>query len=264
MSIGGTDALVVILPNQHEQFSMKALLTLLAAALIVNIGYSQEIEQKLRPFDKIVVSHKIDLVLIPGETESIRLTYSGVDVNKINIKQDGRRVHVYLEDAKMFDTGEKKDNMWERRPRYRFAQITAYVTFKTLRLIETRGEGEVFCDGKIAAKKIKVRAYGDTDIRLANVEAKTVKARLYGDNTMKIRSGEAGHVSYKLFGDNEVDSRGLESVTSNTTIYGDGRVAIYATEEARINSFGDPSLYVSGSPTISKGIIIGGVDIRRN
>lgn len=243
---------------------MKALLTLLAAILIVNIGYSQDIEQKLRPFDKIVVSHKIDLVLIPGETESIRITYSGVDAHKINIDQSGHRVHVYLDDAKIFDKGEKRRNMFDRRQRYRFASVTAYVTFKTLRLIETRGEGEVFCDGKISAKKIKIRAYGDTDIRLTYVEAKTVKARLYGDNTMKIREGDAGHINYKLYGNNEVDSRGLQSVTSNTTVYGDAKVTINVTEEVRVNAFGDHSLFVSGSPVISRGIIIGEADIRRN
>src|SRR5262249_36556643 len=151
--------------------------TLLAAILITTIGYSQEIEQKLRSFDKIVASYKIDLVLIPGDTESIKITYSGVDAEDINIDQSGRRVHIYLDDAKIFDKGVKKNdkNMFERRPRYRFAKVTAYVTFKELRLIETRGEGEVFCDGKIEAKKVKIRAYGDTEVRLAYVEAKTVK-----------------------------------------------------------------------------------------
>ncbi|HMJ68742.1 MAG TPA: DUF2807 domain-containing protein [Cyclobacteriaceae bacterium] len=243
---------------------MKAFSALLTVTLMATIAYSQDIEQKLRPFDKIVVSHKIDLVLIPGDTESIRITYSGVDSDKIIIGQSGHRVHVYLEDAKIFDKGEKRHNMFDRRPRYKFASVTAYVTFKSLRLIETRGEGEVFCDGRISSKKLMIRAYGDTDIRLAYVEAQTVKARMYGDNTMKIREGEAGHVNYKLFGDNKVDSRGLESVTSNTTIYGDGRVALNATEEVRFNSFGDPSLFVFGSPTISKGIMIGEADIRRN
>jgi hypothetical protein len=243
---------------------MKAFSALVAAILVASAAYSQELEQKLRPFDKIVVSHKIDLVLIPGDAESIRITYSGVDAGKIIINQSGHRVHVYLEDAKIFDKGEKRGNMFERRPRYRFATVTAYVTFKTLKVIETRGEGEVLCDGQITSKKLKIRAYGDTDIRLAYVEAKTMKARMYGDNTMKIREGAAGHVSYKLFGDNKIDSRGLESVTSNTTIYGDGRVAMNVTEEVRFSSFGDPAVLVIGSPVISKGIIIGEAHIRRN
>jgi hypothetical protein len=243
---------------------MKAFSALLTATLIVGIAYSQDIEQKLRPFDKIVVSHRIDLVLLPGDTESIRITYSGVDADKIIIDQSGHRVHVYLEDAKIFDKGEKRHNMFDRRPRYSFASVTAYVTFKSLRLIETRGEGEVLCEGHISSKKLKIKAYGDTDIRLAYVDTKTLKARMYGDNTMKIREGEAGHVNYKLFGDNKIDSRGLQSVTSNTTIYGDGRVAMNVTEEVRFSSFGDPSLFVVGSPVISKGIIIGEADIRRN
>jgi hypothetical protein len=155
--------------------------------------------------------------------------------------------------------------MFDRRERYRSATLTAYVTFKEgLKLIETRGEGHVTCDGNIVAKKVKVRAYGETDLRFAYLEAATVKARLYGSNTMKILDGDAGHVSYKLFGENKIDSRGLHTVTSNTTIYGDGQVRLYATEEVRVNSFGDPNLVVSGSPTISKGIIIGSARIRRN
>lgn len=243
---------------------MKALFTLLAALLIVNVGFSQEIEQKLQPFDKIVVSPRIDLVLIPGQEESIRITYSGVDKEKILIEEKRGRVHVYLEDAKIYDTGEKRSkHMFDRRQRYRYAQLTAYVTFKTLRHIEIRGDGEVFCDGHIDAKKIKIKAYGDNDIRIASLEAKIIKGRFYGDNTMRIREGEAGHMNYRLYGDNKIDTRGVRTVTSNTSIYGDGRVLMHVTREVHLTSFGDPSLYVIGSPTISKGLILGEVDIHK-
>jgi hypothetical protein len=244
---------------------MKALFTLLAAVLTLSVGYSQDIEKKLRPFNKIVVSQKINLVLIPGDTESIRITYNGVEADKIIIDQSGRRVHIYLQDAKIIDKGERRGgDMFDRRPRYRFASVTAYVTFKSLRLIETRGEGDVTCEGSIISKKIKVRAYGETDLRFAYLEAATVKARMYGQNTLKIADGNAGHSSYILYGENKIDSRGLKTVTSSTTIYGEGRVSLFATEEVRLNSFGDPSLFVSGSPKISKGIIMGRANIRRN
>jgi hypothetical protein len=244
---------------------MKALFTLPAVLLIMNIGMAQEITQKLEPFDKIVVSPKIDLVLIPGNDESIRITYSGVDEDRIMIDQSRGRVHVYLEDAKIYDKGVKRSrHMFDRRPRYRFAQLTAYVTFRSLRHIEIRGDGEVLCEGHIDAKKIKLKAYGDNDIRIASLEAKTVKARFYGDNTMKIKEGEAGHINYKLFGDNKIDTRGVRTVTSSTTIYGDGRVLMHVTGEVHVSSFGDPTVYVIGSPVISKGIILGEADIRRN
>lgn len=243
---------------------MKASLILVAAVLTFSAAYSQEFQQTLEPFNKVVVSHKIDLVLIPGDTESIRIEYSGVDKEKIIIDQSGHRLHVYLENAKFFDIGERRRESWDRRERYRHAQVTAYVTFKELKLIETRGEGNVLCEGNIVSKKLKVRAYGDTDVRFAYIEAGKVKARLYGDNTMRIRDGETGHISYKLFGDNRVDSRGLTSVTASTTVYGDGQVALHSSEELHVTSFGDPQLYVIGSPHISKGLILGNANIRRN
>lgn len=243
---------------------MKALFTLVASILSFGIGYSQELKQSLEPFNKIVVSHKIDLVLIPGETESIRVEYSGVDAGKIIIDQRGHKVHVYLDHARFFDIGERRHQSWDRRERYPFAHVTAYVTFKDLKVIETRGEGMVTCDGDIISKKLKVKAFGETKVRLAYVEASKVKARLYGENKMRILDGDAGHLSYKMFGENQIDSRGMTSVTSSATVYGEGRVSLYSSEEVHVSSFGEPSLYVSGSPNISKGIILGHANIRRN
>jgi hypothetical protein len=243
---------------------MRNLAIMVAALFIAGTAYSQRFERKLRSFDKIVVSPKINLVLVPGEKESIRIDYSGVEEEKIIIDQKGRKLHVYLEDAKILDIGERKDDMFDRRERYRRATVTAYVTFKHLTLIETRGEGNVYCDGTITTKKLKIRAYGATEVRLAYVDATTVKARLYGENTMTILQGDAGHLSYKMYGVNKIDTRGLRSVTSSTTIYGEGRINLNTTEEVHVTSFGEPSLYVTGDPVISKGIVIGRPNIRRN
>lgn len=243
--------LVVLHQNRP---AMKIFTLLFAALFFVSAAYSQSFEHKLHSFDKIVVSQKINLVLIPGSNESIRIEYSGVDEDKIVIDQKGKKVHVYLKDAKTFDL----------RERYRGAILTAYVTFSHLKVIETRGEENVYCNGTITSKKLKIKAYGTTDIRLASVDAATVRARLYGENTMTILDGDAGHLSYKMYGVNKIDTRGLRSVTSSTTIYGEGRINLNSTEEVHVTSFGEPSLYVSGDPIISKGIVIGRPSIRRN
>jgi hypothetical protein len=243
---------------------MRTLSVITAALFITSAAFSQSFERKLRSFDKVIVSPKINLVLIPGEKESIRIEYSGVDEERILIEQRGRKLHVYLEDAKILDIGEPQDNMFDRRERYRHATLTAYVTFKHLTHIETRGEGDVYCDGKIEAKRLKIKAWGAADIRLAYVDAATVKARLYGENMLNILEGDAGHLSYKMYGVNKIDTRGLRSVTSSTTIYGEGRINVNTTEELRVNSFGEPSVYVTGGPVITKGIVIGRANIRRH
>jgi hypothetical protein len=231
---------------------MKHLTILLA--LITSAANAQTFEQQLQSFNKVIVSPGVNLILIPGESEQIKIDYHGVDESEVIIEQKAKKLHVYLKDAKIVDITD----------RYRHASITAYVTFKHIRVIEARGEGNVLCDGKIAAKRLKIRAYGETDIRLAHVDAATVRARLYGANKITILEGDAGHLNYKMYGENTIDSRGLVSVTSSTTMYGEGRINLHTTEEVRVNSFGEPSLYVSGSPVISRGIIIGHTNIRRN
>ncbi len=243
---------------------MKTYATLLLALVVTSSALGQEFQQSLKRFDRIVVSPKVNLVLVPGSSPSVRINYAGVDEDRIIVKQIGKRVHIYLEDAKIIDKGERRRNMFDRRERYRHATVTAYVTFQELKLIETRGEEEVSCEGKIVANRLTVRAYGVANLNFKHIEAAKLKARLYGENIMKVEEGEAGHVSYKLYGENKVDSRALEAVTSTTTIYGEGRVFLYASEELRINSIGEPSLHVSGSPIISKGIMIGNTSIRRH
>jgi hypothetical protein len=243
---------------------MRNVMLLLVALFVANTAYSQSLERKLRSFDKVVVSPRINLVLIPGNVESIRIDYSGVDEEKIIIDQKGKKLRVYLDDARILDIGVRHRNMFDRHEQYRHASVTAYVTFKHLTMIETRGEGDVSCDGRISSKKLKIKAYGETNIRLAYLDAATVRARLYGENTLTIREGDAGHISYKMYGTNKIDTRGLTSVTSSATIYGEGSINLHTTEEVHVTSFGEPSLYVSGGATISKGIVMGRTNIRRN
>lgn len=246
---------------------MKTILTIFAAVL-ATAAFSQDpdsFERKLDPFSKVIVSPKIDLVLIPGNTESVRIQYTGVDLENIIIDQSGKRLHIYLDHARIYDIGERRrnKNMFHRRERYRHAHVTAYVTYNNLKLVEIRGEGNVICEGKILTKRFKIRAYGENNVRIDHLEAATVKARLYGENMMTILSGDAGHLSYKMYGENKINTRGMTSITSNATIYGEGKVSLYASEELRVNSFGEPSLFVSGSPYISKGIMFGHANIRR-
>ena len=127
---------------------------------------------------------------------------------------------------------------------YRDAVITAYVTYRELKVLDVRGEEEVSCDSSIDTEKFK--------------------AVLYGENKLKIKEGQTGHQRYRLYGANKIDTRSLSSETISTTIYGEGRLSVNATNEVRINAFGEPEVNVSGTSHISRGIVIGRTDIRMN
>ena len=145
---------------------------------------------------------------------------------------------------------------------YRDAVITAYVTYRELKVLDVRGEEEVSCDGSIDTEKFKLKVYGEAEINLASLHTKKFKAVLYGENKLKIKEGQTGHQRYRLYGANKIDTRSLSSETISTTIYGEGRLSVNATNEVRINAFGEPEVNVSGTSHISRGIVIGRADIQ--
>jgi hypothetical protein len=246
--------------NLSKSSLLCAILALAASAR------GQEITKKLDAFDKIVVSPKINLVLQKGDQESIRITYSNIPSNKINIELNNNRLKIYLDDARLVDKRKKNrdENYSCNVSVYRDAVVTAFVTYRELRVLDVRGEEEVTCDGAINSEKFKLKAYGEAEINLASLHTKKFKAVMYGENKLTIKEGQTGHQRYRLYGENKIDTRALSSETISSTIYGEGRLSVNASDEIRINAIGEPHVNVTGTSHISRGIIIGKADIRMN
>jgi len=219
----------------------------------------EEIIRKVPGFHKISVSPKINLVLEKGEKESVRIVYSNVAVSKINVEVINDKLRIYLDNARIVDKRERNylNDHHSNVSIYHDAVVTAYVTYRNLNELEMRGEEKLTCNGEIEADKFKLVVYGEAEVNLASLNAHKFKASLYGENTIKIKSGESEHQVYRLFGENKIDTRGLESTTAVARVYGEGRLKLHASEEVRINAFGEPDIDISGNPHISRGIIIG-------
>ncbi len=158
--------------------------------LSAQLSVAQEITRSLKSFSKIIASPRVNLILEQGEEESIRLTYTNVSPDRINIKVQGKTLHVYLDDAKVIEKTEHA-NRHGRRSIYRDASVTAYVTYTSLEYLEIRGNQELTCEGPLRAKKFTLKAYGENEIRLASVKTEYLKASLYGENDLKISGGKA-------------------------------------------------------------------------
>ena len=228
--------------------------------------YSQDQEQtqekSLSHFTKIVASPRVNVVLQKGDRESIRLTYSNISPKNVNVVVTGNKLRIFLDHARVVEKQERiySEGHTQKKSIYRDASVTAYVTYRELKEIEVRGEQELTCQGEISTDKLKVRAYGETEIDLASLNTNKLKVSLYGENHLKIRSGEAGHQVYRLFGENRIDTRGLKSTSASTRIYGEGRLSL-TTEKLVVNAIGEPVIRVNGSPHLNKGIVIGRADI---
>ncbi len=218
----------------------------------------------LESFNKIVASPRVNVILQQGDHESIKIIYNSIPEDKVNVIIKGNKLRIYLDHAKIIEKqGRVTENgQHTKRGIYAGSSITAFVTYKSLKSLDIRGEEELRCDGEIRADKFKLRAYGESEIRLASLHAKKFKTSLYGENDLKISSGETNRQVYRLFGENKIDTRGMKSAMASTRIYGEGKISVNASEEVRINAFGEPTINIQGTSIVSKGIIIGHADIR--
>lgn len=232
------------------------------AGLTSVISYGQEIAHDLKSFNKIVASPRINLILEHGEQESIRLVYTDITPDKINIEVKGSTLRIYLDDARVV---EKTRRIYprERRNIYQGVSITAYVTYRELKHLEIRGQQELTCKDPLSARKFVLKAYGENEIRLASIKTDYLKTSLYGDNDLKIKGGRAEYQKYKLFGENKIDSRELKSFSATTTIFGESKIKLTTQDELKVTAFGESKVSYNGDAHVNRGLIFGRTEITK-
>jgi hypothetical protein len=238
--------------------------TILFVALlgIAAMAKAQEIEKSLEPFNRIIASPKINLVLKHGTREEIKLTYSNVAESDINIEVHGNTLRIYLDGSRMTEKQERVA-AHHKRGVYTDAIVTAYVTFTNLEHLEIRGNQELTCEDTIESEKFKLKAYGENQITLTSVKSQYMKTQLYGENDLRIKSGKADYQKYKLYGENRIDTRGLKSFATSATIYGESKIRLNSQDALRINAFGEADVAFLGNADVSKGWIFGRTNIHR-
>jgi hypothetical protein len=252
----------IVLNTNPIIMQIRTLLLLAILGIAIHTTSAQEIQKSLEPFNRIVASPKINLVLKQGEKEEITLTYSNVSESDINIEVDGNTLRIYLDGSRMTEKLERV-SPHHKRSVYSDAVITAYVTFTNLEHLEIRGNQELVCTDTIESEKFKLKAYGENQITLAAVKSEYMKTQLYGENNLRIRGGQADYQKYKLYGENRIDTRGLKSFATSATIYGESKVRLNSQDALRVNAFGEADVAFLGNADVSKGWIFGRTNIRR-
>lgn len=242
--------------------SQKKLLSIALLLLPLHFLIAQEINRDLKSFRKVIVSPRINLVLEKGDQESIRVVYSNVPADKINITIQNNTLRVYLDDAKVNEKTERVTPS-ERRSIYHNVTLTAYVTYKELEHLEIRGNQELTCNGPIRAERFTLKAYGENEIKLASVKTDYMRTSLYGENDLKIKGGKAEYQKYKLFGENRIDTQDLKSYSATTNSFGESRITLTTQDQLRINAFGESQISYNGNADVNKGLVFGNTTIHK-
>ncbi|MDW3196138.1 MAG: DUF2807 domain-containing protein [Cytophagales bacterium] len=207
------------------------------------------------------MSPYINVVLQEGPEEKVEITSRRVDENDIHVDVDGNTLRIYLEGSRLTPRNIRENGM--SLEAYKHADITAYVTYKTLKKLSVRGDQRVVCESSLKGKRFKLKAYGDNQVLLMGVEADFFKASMYGDNRLEIDGGKSIKQKYLSFGDNEVKARDYEADFTKTTSFGDGEFSFNAKDVIKVVAFGDADIQYHGGAYLERGLILGDSDIRR-
>jgi hypothetical protein len=239
-------------------------ITLLASMLAVALtSYAQEINKTLKPFNKIIASPRVHLVLKEGDHEEVKVVYNNITEDKINIVVKGNTLRIYLDEAKVTEKQRRINGRGGRHSIYNDVSLTAYVTYKKLKHLEIRGSQELTCLDPIVAPKFTLKAYGENQISLASVRTEYFKTSLYGQNRLKIKGGKADYQRYRLFGENKIDASSLKSYAASTHIFGESKLMLSTEDELKVNSFGEAEVTYLGNAQVNRGLMFGRTQIRK-
>ena len=218
---------------------------------------AQTITQPLSAFDKILVSPLINVVLEEGEAEHIRIEYTGIDPEKINYGVKGKKLRIYLDDAKYTVKTEEvvKDGYRQKVPIYRNVYITAYVTYRSLRSLQIRGEESISCKDSLVSEKFKIRQMGESHVELAYLQTRRLKAHLFGENKLEIEAGDSQVQKYRLFGENKVYTRKMAAEKISTSSFGESDLNLSATEKIKLLGIGEVEMRYSGDANLKRFVI---------
>ena len=241
--------------------SINSIFTFCALFCLVTMVKAQDKKDyPVLPFNKLIVSPYINVVLREGAEEKVEISSRKVDERDIHVDIDGQTLRIYLEGSRLRPRNVSKNGM--NTERYRDAEITAYVTYKNLKKLSVRGDQRVVCESSLKGKRFKLKTFGDNQVMLTGVETDFFKASMYGDNRVEIDGGRSQKQKYLSFGDNKVYARHYEADFTKTTSFGDGEFFFNTKDVIKVVAFGDADIQYSGGAYLERGLILGDSDIR--
>lgn len=239
------------------------ILTSLVFSILFALTYSNRAlaqnNESVKPFDQLVVSPYIDLVLTKGPSETVRLEAENVPLEKVKVKVTGKTLRIYLDQAKMVPKQKKYvGNGYKYRTSiYEGAKVKAFVTYRDLKKLEIRGEQDVLVKDPLQQSKFKLKLFGASQVDMAGLQVKRLKAVLYGENDLYIKSGQIDTQIYRSYGENIVNAQQIKGKVARTRLYGESALKLHVTESLKVSALGESEVEYSGNPQLNKGLIIG-------
>lgn len=216
-------------------------------------------------FEKVIVSPHIEVILVAGNVESVKIENAKVSEDKINIEVVGKTLRLYLDGAKTVTKSEKVDNdKWEgKKSIYKGTMATATITYKRLKNLSIRGEEVVKCNSAIDQKDLKLSIYGESKVYFKSLMAEELTVAIYGESYLEIEAGSVDRQVYRAYGESEVNTIEMENDATKITAYGESNFRVKVADKLKVTCYGETTINYKGEAKVDKGIVIGEAEIRK-
>ena len=220
---------------------------------------------KVKSFEKVIVSPHIEVVLVEGDEESVRIDNAKVSEDKINIEVEGKTLRLYLDGAKTVTKSERVEGSrgnWKKSI-YNGTMATATITYKRLKMLSIRGEEMVKCESPFEQKELKLAIYGESKVYFNSITTEELTVAIYGESYLEVQGGDVGRQVYRAYGESEVNTIEMENTSTKITAYGESNFRVNVSDRLKVTCYGETKINYKGDANVDKGIVIGEARIRK-
>jgi hypothetical protein len=201
-------------------------------------------EPAVSNFNALKVEGPVDIVIVQGQTESLKLIVAAEVKDRVLAEVDGHTLHIRNKHDN-WSQGEKSwygdKSVWQKK-HYR---ITAYVTANALKSISVSGSGTAkFVEG-IKAEYLDLRLRGSGTME-GKIDTRSLVTTISGSGNIKL-SGNANTSRLKVSGSGVFAAPELITSTSNVHVSGSGDAKINANDSITAGISGSGSVKYTGT-----------------
>lgn len=240
-------------------------LVLCIGVLSIHETTAQKNKIQVKSFEKVIVSPHIELTLVEGDEEFVTIHKSKVSDDKINVVVEGKTLRIYLDDARVITKSEKiKNNNWKgSRSIYNDTQVTATLSYKTLKRLSVRGEEIVRVESPMNQEDLKLTIYGESKVYFNDLTTKNLSVTIYGESYLELTDGAVGRQVYRAYGESEVNASKIRNHSTKITAYGESNFRVNVSDKLKVSCYGETTINYEGDAEVDKGIVIGEAAIRK-
>ena len=210
------------------------LVTLLTISFGTKAAAPDNDVREVGKFTEIALRISADVILVQGESHTVKIEASIRDIAAIETKVSGGTLTI------------KTDN-WN----HNFSKVTIYVTMQEVEGLKISGSGDITAKSAINTTDLELGVSGSGNIRLEKLMVGDLECRISGSGDIKLGGkGRNETCEIQISGSGNFSGYDIEFSDVEVRISGSGEAKVNASKQLQARVSGSGDVYYKGNPRI--------------